>query len=189
MAILDAYMPVYQFAETHSLVARAPADLVLDAVEAFDVHEDGLLRALLALREAPSRLLGALGLPGALKDEPRFGLANFTRLARSENEVVYGLVGRFWRPSFGLIPIPDPAAFLATNATGAAKLTMAFVLTPEADGALRLVTETRVYCPDRSALLSFAPYWLLIRAASGLVRRRVLAAVARKAEAAAAAKI
>ncbi|HXY57677.1 MAG TPA: hypothetical protein VEH76_03765, partial [Methylocystis sp.] len=87
------------------------------------------------------------------------------------------------RPSFGLARISDAAEFLAFDSAGVAKLTMSFAASPEGDGAMRLVTQTRVYCPDRGSLLAFAPYWLLIRAASGLVRRRMLAAVRRKAEA------
>jgi len=184
MSIIDEFMARYQFSETHSERVGAPAALVLDAIETLDDRDDRLVQALLTAREFPSRLLGAFGVPGALKHETRFGMANFTRLARSESELVYGLVGRFWRPSFGLLPIADADAFLAFDQAGVARLTMSFSATPEAEGAFRLVTQTRVFCPDRRSLAAFAPYWLLIRAASGLVRRRMLAAVRRKAEAA-----
>lgn len=52
-------------------------------------------------------------------------------------------------------------------------------------GGTRLVTVTRVHCADRAALRGFTPYWLLIRP-FGLIRPRLLAEVARRAEAAAA---
>jgi hypothetical protein len=45
-----------------------------------------------------------------------------------------------------------------------------------------LTTETRVYCPDRYALIMFTPYWLAICPISGLLRRRMLAAISEIAE-------
>ncbi len=62
---------------------------------------------------------------------------------------------------------------------------MSFSANPDGAGGVRLITQTRVYCPYRASLAAFTPYWLLIRGASGLIRRRMLAAIRRKAEAAA----
>lgn len=45
----------------------------------------------------------------------------------------------------------------------------------------RLATETRVQPTDRQAARAFLPYWLVIRAGSGLIRRDLLRAVARRA--------
>jgi len=46
----------------------------------------------------------------------------------------------------------------------------------------RLSTETRVQPTDAAAAHAFRPYWWLIRAGSGLIRRDVLRAVRRRAE-------
>ena len=48
---------------------------------------------------------------------------------------------------------------------------------PDAGGGTWLLTETRVWCTDRAALLRFTPYWYLIRPVSGLIRHRLLARV------------
>jgi hypothetical protein len=48
--------------------------------------------------------------------------------------------------------------------------------TPDPIGTL-LTTETRVFCPDPYSLVRFAPYWVLIRIPSGLIRRRTLRAI------------
>jgi hypothetical protein len=50
------------------------------------------------------------------------------------------------------------------------------------DGLTLLVTETRVFCPDRASLLKFTPYWLLIRPVSGLIRRRILSSIKQMSE-------
>ena len=186
MATPDDFLPRYQFFESHEGSVAAPPKPVLDAAATLEDRDDALVRALLTLRELPARIAGALGLPGALKDEPRFGIKNFTLLARDETSLVLGLVGRFWRPSFGLLPIADAQEFLAFEQGGVARLVMSFSATPDGAGGVRLITQTRVYCPDRASLAAFTPYWLLIRGASGLIRRRMLAAIRRKAEASAA---
>ena len=113
---------------------------------------------------------------------PPFGLHDFTLLDRSEREIVYGLIGRFWRPDYGLEPVADGAAFLRFDAPEVAKLALAFEACPGPDGRTRLITETRVSCASRAASLKFTPYWPLIRPLSGLLRRRTPAAIKRDSE-------
>jgi len=185
MTAADGLLPQYQFFERHTGRIEAPPHRVLDAIETLTDRDDPLLRLMIQLREAPSRLAGLLGAKHSLKGAPRFGMDAFARLLRSDTELVYGLVGRFWRPSFGLKRVASPEDFAAFAEPGVAKLLMRFAVEPEAEGGLRLVTETRVFCPDKAALRAFTPYWWAIRAGSGLIRRRMLAIVKRKAEAAA----
>ncbi len=185
MSRADQFLPKYQFSESHDAQIDAAISATLAAVEQLSESDDALVRTLLALRELPSRLLGALGAPGALREQPRFGMQSFTLLERCDDELVYGLVGRFWRPSFGLAAIADASAFRAFDADGVAKLTMSFAAEPLTRGGVRLVTQTRIYCPDRGSLTMFSLYWPIIRTFSGLIRRRMLAAIRRKAEAAA----
>ena len=52
------------------------------------------------------------------------------------------------------------------------------------NGGTRLSTETRIKATDSAAKLRFALYWAAIKTFSGVVRRDVLGAVARKATAA-----
>ena len=88
MATPDDFLPPYQFFESHEGSVAAPPKPVLDAAATLEDRDDALVRALLTLRELPARIAGALGLPGALKDEPRFGIKNFTLLARDETSLI-----------------------------------------------------------------------------------------------------
>ncbi|BCP54617.1 hypothetical protein K32_32340 [Kaistia sp. 32K] len=181
MALIDDYLPAYQFSERHSRPIAAAPERVMAAVAAYRPDNDRFFAAMIGLRELPMRLSARLsGRPATLAAP--FGLANFTRLdERRASEMVYGLVGRFWRRDFGLVAIPDGAAFRAFNEPGVAKLVVGFAAKRTEAGTL-LATETRVHCPDRAALRRFAPYWYLIRPVSGLIRQRMLAAVQRACE-------
>lgn len=174
MALIDRHLPTYQFSERHRIRVKASPEEVIAALISADRPPDRLRDSLMALRTLPSRLLG--------RPVPRFGMESFTLLDRDEKgETVAGLVGRFWRLDGGLVPIPDADAFALFAEPGVAKLAIAFRATPDPLGAL-LTTETRVYCPDRYSLLRFAPYWALIRLASGLIRRRTLRSIKLAAE-------
>jgi len=174
MELMSRYLPQYQFAEEHSRYVPASPARVLDVVGRPDVVDDPIARKLIALRELPARLAGRLGYASALRDRPSFGLANFTFLGRDgDGEMAFGLAGRFWRADYGLVEVVDAQAFLTLDAVGIAKLVMNFTAETEGSGT-RLTTRTRVWCGDDAARRSFKPYWLLIRPASGLIRRRLL---------------
>jgi hypothetical protein len=179
MSLLDQYLPVYQFAERHSVLLNGSPGTILDAVQAYDPSRDRPSRLFTALRELPGRWLAKLGFAGASK---AFGLHDFIPLDRDgDREMAAGLIGRFWRLDYGLVPLPDAAAFAAFAQPGTPKLVIGFLTEPQGNGT-RLVTETRVYCPDRLSLMLFTPYWLAIRLPSGYMRRRFLARVRRTVE-------
>jgi hypothetical protein len=180
MSLVDQYLPAYQFVERHRILVAGSPDRVLDAAEAYDLGDDPLAGKLLAARQVPARLLATFF--GASR-VPAFGMKSFIPLGRDgEKEIAVGLAGRFWRPDGGLVPLPDAAAFAAFDEPGAAKLVLSFVTEPR--GRLtRLTTETRIHCLDARALVSFTPYWLVIRLPSGLIRRRMLSAIKQGVEA------
>lgn len=174
MSLIDEHLPRYQFSERHWTRVSASPEEAFRAVVSLDRSPDRLTDFLMALRTVPARLLGR-GASGV--DMP-----GFTPLASDEkSETVAGLVGRFWHLDGGLVPIPDGEAFVRFAETGTPKLVIGFRVTPDPLGTL-LTTETRVFCPDRYSLLRFAPYWMLIRVPSGLIRRRTLRAIKAAAE-------
>ena len=185
---LQACLPQWQFAETHHTDTTASPEALLRAAQAYDPVDDPLIGAALALREAPGRLAARLGWRSALAQRPRFGLADFTPLGQpTAHSLAYGLVGRFWEPGYGLVPQADAAAFAACRAPGAARLLLGFVAQPLAAAVggqprTRLLTTTRVFCPDAATRRRLAPYWWLIRPVSGLIRQRMLGQIARTAE-------
>lgn len=181
--LASRYLPVYQFSERHEIApVRAEVGAILGAVKNYDDRQDPILDFLLKVRELPGRTLTHLGASTALRDRPRFGLTDFLLLGETANEVVFGLVGCFWRPDFGLVRVADAAEFAACKSSGIAKLVMSYTVQPHAGGTWRLQTETRVWCPDWNSKLRFFPYWIAIRLASGWIRRRILVQVKRTAE-------
>lgn len=176
------WLPRAQFRECHMRSGiDANANALLTAAELFDDRHDPVLDALLHLREWPARTAGRFGLDNSLQDRPRFGLADFVRLQRTDDTLVFGLVGRFWRPDFGLETIASPVEFEAYDRPGVAKLALAFDVRDAGDGSVILRTETRVYAPDTATRAMLTPYWYAIRPASGWIRRRILRAIEREA--------
>lgn len=184
-----AYLPRHDFAERHERILAAPAPVILDAVERMDIGDDPAITALMRLRRLPERLLGrrhgtakaGAGSGGETPVRPRaFGLHSFTRLERTDDALAYGLVGRFWRLDFGLEPIADAAAFRAFDRPGIARLVMSYETEPLPDGRTRLVTRTRIACPDAASRRRMRLYWLAIRLGSGFIRRRLLKGLEKK---------
>jgi hypothetical protein len=169
MSLIDTHLPRYQFSERHRTRVRATPDEVMRAVIDSNRAPDRFREFLMSLRTLPSRLLG--------REAPRVGIHSSTPLAwDGKSETVAGLIGRFWRLDGGLVPIADADAFARFAAPGTPKLVTGLRATPDPLGTL-LTTETRIFCPDPYSLLRFAPYWLLIRIPSGLIRRRALRAI------------
>jgi hypothetical protein len=172
MPLADDFLPNFEFSERHEGIVNAPASRVFGVIPTLSATDDPIVCFLLAIREAPARLSGTIS-------SPPFGMHRFTLLAQDESEMVFGLCGRFWKADFGIAPIPDGIAFKSFKEAGVPKLAMSFQMKGVDKCRARLVTETRVHCPDAQAKRAFTPYWLAIRAASGLIRRRMLSTVAR----------
>jgi len=176
--LIDHYVPVWQFAERHEILVDIAPALLLDVATRPSVTDDPWMRLFIRLREFPARLLSRLGLRGQLDDQPPFGLANFLLLGRDDDrEIAFGLLGKFWRPDYGLITVPNPEAFHRFSEPGVAKLVLNMSAEIMGDGRVRLATETRIFCNNRKSTLCFTPYWWLIRPVSGLIRRRLLARI------------
>src|SRR5947208_1701067 len=126
MSLLDRYLPVYQFVERHSTLVNGSARAILDVIQAYDPSADPLNRRITALRELPGRLITKLGFTGASR-RAAFGMNDFIPLDRDgDREMAAGLAGRFWRLDYGLVSLPDAAAFTAFSRPGNAKLVLGF---------------------------------------------------------------
>jgi hypothetical protein len=181
MSLMEKFLPRHQFAERHQTSVRCKRGDLLDIVQNFQPPKDRLSETAMFARQLPARLMHWMA-PSCVPPPSPFTLANFAPLDRDgDREIVAGLVGKFWRPDFGLVAIHGPSEFLACNPPKTAKLVIGF-LAEQAGEFTLLTAETRVYCPDRYSLIMFAPYWLAIRPVSGLLRRRALGTIRRIAE-------
>jgi hypothetical protein len=106
----------------------------------------------------------------------------FTPLAETENEIVFGLIGQFWKLSYGgELKIKDPESFIAFSETDYAKVATNLLVRSDSEGSL-LSTETRVWAPHPETYKKFSFYWRLISIGSGWTRIMWLRAIRRRAE-------
>jgi hypothetical protein len=180
--LLDDVLAAYEFGERHERRIAAPPQRVRAALRELTPRDVWITRALLAIRVLPRALrrsAPSLATDRALLDfMDEYG---FTLLAESDEEIVYGIVDRFWRLRTSPVRLAGLDDFAAFDTPGFAKAAFNFVFLPESGGT-RVVTETRIHALGDDARRSFGRYWLLIRAGSGLTRRDLLAALARRAE-------
>jgi hypothetical protein len=184
--LLDFWLPRYEFSEHHETRVGASRDAVRRALHEVDLSRIPLVRGLMAVRSLPGLLFAPRATLSRMRrrGERRSGLMaldGFVLLADEPSEIVLGLTGRFWKASGEVLP-SDPATFRDPAPAGAARAAMNFLLTPRADGATLLSTETRVHIADDAARRRFAWYWRAIRLGSGAIRRAMLRAVKDAAE-------
>ncbi len=178
MELIERFLPQWQFSERHALVLDGvtPAQAYASIIPGLS-SQDPLINNAIALREVPGRLLRSLGLSrNALPSQP-FGFHSFALLGQAPNtEVAFGLAGRFWELDYGLRTVNDAQAFAAM--IDQPRLVLNVCVEALGDHSCRLVTHTRVHCPDEAQRRRFAPYWFAIRPVSGLIRQRLLRRIA-----------
>jgi len=187
MAVLDEVLPVYRHLERHHRTVAAPPAEVWKALLAVSAKELPLSRLLMGVRSIPRVFLGkplraAEGKrPSSVVDE--FMRSGFRALRVDPGRLlVAGAAMQPWRLVDGDVDdVHDLAGFRVFNRPGFVLIAVSFELDPDVGGT-RIATETRVQPTDARAARAFLPYWLVIRAGSGLIRRDLLRAVARRAE-------
>jgi hypothetical protein len=181
----DELLPAPHFRERHERRIAAPPAAVWQAMQELRLGDLLLSRALMGIRLLPARLAGRTQpsrmVSGRLLEEgPVPVLAEAPGRA-----VVAGGVMQPWKIAGDEDPPAlDAAALQAFAEPGWVKTGFDFVLDPDGTGT-RVTTETRVTATDARTRARFGLYWLFIRAGSGLIRRDMLRALARRAEAAA----
>jgi hypothetical protein len=173
---LETLLSRWHFRERHAYRTDAPAPALLAAAEQVTWAEVRVMRALMLLRST-----GRLRLAGRRTILDDMATVGFTVLERRPDELVVAALGHPWTATGGRAPRlaeqQDPRQFFTDFAdAGWAKMAANFRV---AGGAL--TTETRVLLTDEASRRAFGRYWLVIRPFSGLIRRRWLAAIARRA--------
>jgi hypothetical protein len=186
-AVLDEVLPVYRHRERHSAQIAAGPETVWSALHAVSNGDLRLTRVLMSIRAFPARLRGARRPPGGLPADRGFIEAFLERGYRElrvdpPSTLVAGAAGQPWELRGGeTTDVVDLDGFRAFARPGFVLIATSFELEALGDGT-RLSTETRVQPTDPTAARAFRPYWLAIRAGSGLIRRDMLRAVRRRAE-------
>ena len=172
-ALLDEFVPVYQFNEFHTIDISVPKDRVDWAIRTVTPEEIRFFKTLTTIRGI-----------GNTEHEGWPILKNFTSgrflLLADEpgREIVFGHGGdaRGGRMlAAGEFKTGHPAPLI--------KIAMNFRIQDEDATHCRLTTETRVYAAGSQVLHGFAAYWRMIYPGSALVRRMWLRAIKQRAEA------
>ncbi len=178
---LDELMPAYDLKAAYSVRIAAPRERVWDELLKADLTNLPLARRLMTLRSLGRRKAPS-GRPTTLASMGRSG-GGFQEIAcLPEQEIVQGIIGRFWCPDAPLLRGWNPADFMTLAPHGQAKAAWNFHLETSADGTI-LSTETRVQCWGLWARIVFRTYWALIGFFSGLIRKEMLQMVKRDSEA------
>ena len=201
---IEDFLPAFHFRERHQRRIEAPPEQVAARLRAVDLADSPWIGPLFAIRGLPARLArrrprsagGATAAAGgpapaagdaAADDALRAGTlgaffdkAFVTLRDDPARGLVVGAVGAFWRNEGGIVRV-TPAQFATDRSPGCARLAWMFDFQPVDDGrACLAVTETRIHCNDAAARRAMTLYWLLIRPASGLIRREMLRLLARR---------
>jgi hypothetical protein len=173
--LIDEFLPDYDVRERHRITIHAPVETVYAAVRRLDISQARFSMFLFRLRGIAANRSSHFTIDDLLK--MRFILLG----EKPHEELLLGLVGRFWTPS-GELRRLNAAEFRQFNEQSYAKAVWNFSVSQRADGAVQLETETRVYCLGEVSRWRFRWYWRVMGSFSGLVRRDVLKAVKRSAE-------
>jgi hypothetical protein len=181
MARIDEFAPEHQFNEVHGIRVRAPGARAYSAINEVTAGEIALFRALTWIRRLGRSTPGSI--LDAPPDEPILTVATrsgFVLLADDAGQEV--VVGAVVLSPAGAKRPRSAQEFKQVGGPGFAKATMNFRIEDEGEGTCLVSTETRVHATDAAARRRFGRYWMLIRPASGLLRRTWLRAIKRRAE-------
>lgn len=165
--------------ERHETTVRAPAAVVLEAAESFDLESIPIVRAIFWLR---AKLLGASYArmrKGLIEETTRMG---WERLAYAPGrEIVMGTVTRPWigEVKFRRIMPDSFAEFKEPDMVKIVWTLEAELVGPE---LTRLATETRVLATDESARAKFKAYWRKFGIGILMIRWLAVPAMKREAE-------
>jgi hypothetical protein len=187
MSLIHQTLPHYHINEIHSIEIRATPERVYEALKQYRMGSSPLFRFLFSLRRLgglPTLLLRRQPLTRNWNfEEPSIlNLKPFVVVAEApDEEVVLGLIGKFWQPAPPQVNLKDGEEFLRFDDPQYAKAAMNFLLESR-DSITILTTETRVHIPDPTARLLFRFYWTLIGFFSGWIRVDMLKRIKRVAE-------
>ena len=179
--LLDELMPRYDVAAQYETLVDARPERTFAILQHVNFSQSGVIRSLMGLRTLGRR---------THKPDPNQNLtqrmrqAGFMEVARRENEeIVIGVVGRFWQPRSGIIQGLSPKEILDFQTEGYAKALWNFHLVRTASNQTTLSTETRVQVLGSSSRRKFLLYWSVVGPFSGWIRKEMLRLIRIQAEA------
>lgn len=180
--LIDQFMPRADYRERHETIVRAPADVVFDVAQHFDLQSISLVRAIFWLR---ARLLGArppavdLFTQGLVVEAKSLGWGELAW--QPSRELVMGATAQPWKPDVTFTAVPADQ-FLEFAAPDLVKIVWTLEVEPLGPARTRFRTETRVLATDDAARHKFRRYWRFFGIGIVMIRWLLLPALRRTAE-------
>jgi hypothetical protein len=181
--LIDEFARTFHFREVHSIAIAAPPDRIDRAIREVSADEIALFRTFTWIRRfgqsGPESIMNAPGRQPILDVATKTG---FLLLGdRQAQEIVIGTVV-VAPPATRRPQSFTPADFLRLTQPGFAVAAMNFRIEPVGTTRSTLITETRVFATDTTALRRFTPYWRVIFPGSAILRVTWLSAIKARAE-------
>lgn len=180
--LIEQFMPRADYRERHETIVGAPADLVFDVAQQFDLQSIPLVRAIFWLR---ARLLGAqrpaadLFAKGLVAETKALGWGELA--LTSGRELVMGATAQPWKADVAFTAIPADR-FLEFAEPDLVKIVWTLEAEPLEPRRTCFRTETRVLATDAAAREKFRRYWRFFGIGIVMIRWLLLPAVRREAE-------
>ncbi|QFU82564.1 hypothetical protein [Natronorubrum aibiense] len=179
--LIDQYLPTYDATQRRHTVVDAAPETTYDAMLEADMMDTGpVVRGLSRLRDLPARLERLIRgtEPAQFPDEltiERLGESDEWVLIdeRAHEELVFGTVGTFWKPSIEWLEI-DPDDFATFDDPGYAKLAVSLSVRPYGEHRTLLTYEARTATTDDESRRQFERYWRVIGPFAGYLMQRAL---------------
>ncbi|MGY4711684.1 hypothetical protein ACXDF8_19305 [Mycolicibacterium sp. CBM1] len=185
--VIDSVLPTYDVVVSEHVVVLADTSTTFRAARGLDllrVHSPLLDTAMWA-RQLPARFRNRPApRPPRLVIGDGVGIPGWLVLGeRPGAEIVFGAVGRFWRPVITWREV-DAADFPGFTEPGWGKIAASFSVLPYGAGRTLLSYECRTATTDTVSKRRFARYWRLIRPVVAHILRVTLRQIKADAEAA-----
>lgn len=177
-APLDRLMPVFEVAERHEVLVRAPPSVTFAAAQALDLERAPVIHAIFAGRRM---LLASGDTANAHLTLAELEAIGWARVAATPHEVVLGAVTQPWQSNVTFRPLP-PDEFAAFDRPGWVKIVWSLAVDSLAPDRSRFRTETRVLTTDAEARRRFRRYWAAFSPGIVLIRWQAVRLVRAQAE-------
>lgn len=175
---LDAFLPEYDFEESHELRVYASPDRVMEAVRQVSFRELGVMKTLGRIRSAA---MGRFKADPPVSALPILTLieksaTGFFPLEHTDREFIFGMAGQPWNNAGRPVRL-TAEAFPSWMPPEQVKVVANLKVEDAGGGWSRLITETRIKATDDKACRIMARYWRFIYPGSAMIRKGLLEAV------------
>lgn len=184
--LLDSYLEEHDINQVRAVVVDAEPPAVMDALKNTDLSRSGVFIKLLGwMKVMPERVAEFIHGRKELAVPDRFEVDEleehgWMKLEESDDELVYGMVGRFWKPDPEILEDVDD--FQGFDRPGFGKTAINFYLQPYGQGQTLLSYELRIDIMDTDGEKKFRRLWKIIGPFKGYLVGSVLKKVKEEAE-------